>query len=261
MSEVAGYNVITDPHTRADLLDEALKLPGKPIINGDFIDGPGDEIETFRRVIDLYDSDNPNVLLGNHEPIRLQVIQAALQIKSGNALPQYLDMVRLWTRAMSFGGFALRSYDVEPSKYKSATDRVMELYERMESKGFVSFLLNLQTYYEGDDFISIHAGLTEEPLADQFDELGLYRQRLICGNSFEDTPGQLYSFILARTPKAFRATEKTVITGHIDLDENAQRITADGKRVRLGSQVKYKKGGALFTYNTNSRLVIPVCTN
>lgn len=268
MIECDGYNIIGDTHTRDDLLKAALSLPGKPLLIGDMVDGPGDEIETLKMAKDCFDTDDPNIILGNHEADRIQVVSAAMCIMEGKAPEEYTQIVDAWVKAPWMGRCALNNYDVSARRYKTSVDKVMQIYERMEKQGLFTFLLNLPAFIELPDTekptskqngtIAIHSGLTDENWPDQRRELNRFVRELRLGNVGQ-APDQLYAFGPARSPAGFKSTDKTVVTGHVSLELTPeQRITADGRRVRLGSPIKHAGFNTLYTYNTAAKEVIPV---
>ncbi len=272
MTEVAEcgieYNIISDVHTRDDLLKEALSLPGMPAMLGDLVDGIGNEKETLKMARYLFDPNYPNIGAGNHETERIQVVNAAMHIKEGMAPPEFEQYVDAWVNAPRMGRYALASYSVSLRKYKTGVDRVMAMYDRMQEDKLFDFLLSLPAFLELSDYedpankqrgvIAIHAGMTDDPWQQQRSDLKRFTRELRMGDVGQ-MPPQIYSPNLARTPAGFSATKKTVVTGHVPLEMPLhQRITADGKRVRLGSPIKHVSESPLFTYNTKNREVIPV---
>ncbi len=257
---------VADRQGRFDLQSAVINIYGhdsKLVWVGDHIDGALEEPELLKQLRENYDPDDPNAILGNHEFDRIQAVLAAFNIESAinNGLVPDQDMqdyVRLWTGSRVFGHMALRAWGIEGSKYEKDQpyEKVLRLHEAMERDGLFSFLTTLPMYYEDEKHIAIHAGLTAEPWTDQKKHLDDAKQ-LMLGGEFGLDPDQLYSHDLALQTEAFDATNKIVITGHAAVYGNVQdRITADGRRVRLDSAgIRNYQSSQIFVYDSIKRVI------
>ncbi|MDO8336271.1 MAG: hypothetical protein Q7T74_05845 [Candidatus Saccharibacteria bacterium] len=122
------------------------------------------------------------------------------------------------------------SYDIDTSLPRQKM--IESLTAAMQERGHLNMLARAAMYFETDDFIAIHAGLTDEPLVKQKEQLAKVKGTF-------DEPAQIVDdgqFSLATRAEAFTATDKIVITGHAH-SILGNRVTAGGKRVRLASKV------------------------
>lgn len=123
-----------------------------------------------------------------------------------------------------------RSYGINPrSPSKSLIESITKA---MQERGHLDLLARAAMYFETDDFIAIHAGLTSESWSKQ-------KEDLIKAQKTFEAPVQIVDdpiFTLSRRQEAFEVTEKVVITGHSHIVPGP-RVTALGKRVRLASQL------------------------
>lgn len=226
---------------------------------GDYVDGPN-EPELLRQLAEESQSEEPPILLlGNHEINRIQVINAAFTVKErdprpGAPMTAEEMMVRSWVNAPALGKIALPAYGIDPSKYKHPEDPVMRLYEKMQRYRLFDLLMEGYIYYEDDDHIAIHAGLIDQPWSEQSQDLDKLTQELKQRKLGLD-PDQAYSMTLADQTDAFAATDKIVITGHSETNLPPEdRITANGKRVRIGSSAIWN-GGPAMVYNAREARV------
>lgn len=260
---------VADRHGRADLQRAVINQYGSDaqyVFIGDHVDGSSEEQELLRELRDMYDPNNPCATMGNHEFDRIQVVKASLQYKAGiydtEMAVDCHDVISRWVQHRSMGRVALPAYGIEQYYYKDPVDAIMKLYERMQEDNLFDFLVSLPLFYEDEQHIAIHAGLTDSSWEQQKATLESARHELLHGVETGMDPEQLFSFRLAMQRHAFSATDKIVITGHAPTRETAnQRVTAQGKRVRLDSVVKNPSVDTIYTYHAGAKEVKAVRLN
>lgn len=252
--------VIPDLHGRADLLQAAHRRYGDIgyVILGDIIDGE----PQVKQAIDIAKDIGAVLLKGNHEWTML----AALNERDE-------EVRRTWQNQMWLAGMyekgTLKSYGVK--RYPERDDTAKATKEVLAEVGHMNYLANAPLYFEGPDFIVVHAGLTkwswlgtENILYSQKKELEK-TQELTKENNFTAVPPQVFddpehNLALSSSPEAFVATGKTVITGHAHLTLPAEeRLTAGGKRVRLASHLN--NGEVLFVWESWTGNVVAIEQN
>lgn len=253
--------VFPDLHGRYDLLRAGLaKYKNfQPIFLGDYINGQPFERDVIGAVRDNYDPQLGNAVLGNHEMTLLTVLQAALSIESDKGDVEVAHtVIDLWSKSRAIGYSMLRSYGVNMRLYRQPQARLLRLYERMQETGDVDFLSQLPLMFEGRDMVAVHAGLTDESLTDQVQQLEVAKKQLLAGEVGIE-PAQVYSHDLSRVRGAYAATDSVVVTGHTSFNEDeTTRISDDGRHVRLGSNVKRESETTIFLYLTDQAKVVPV---
>lgn len=133
------------------------------------------------------------------------------------------------------------SYGIDPKLTKQ--ELIQKLTFEMQKRGHPNMLARAAMYFETDDFIAIHAGLTDQEWPEQKQEIAIAR------GTFDELPqiADDANFTLSSRQEAFKATDKIVITGH-NHQISGDRVTANGKRVRLASRVN--DGQPLFVWES-----------
>lgn len=229
--------VASDLHGYYEPLQQAVDhygdRPDRYVINGDLV-GTG---PSTARVLDIAQEVDADVNLGNWE----------LYLLAGMLHNNKETRQRMQTTAWVFNeekgilDAIVRSYGIT-TKAIAHSEKIERLREAMLQKGHLQMLARAAMYFEGRDFIAIHAGLTDAGWLMQKQELFYARKDLLenTGEEEYDEPPQITSLRLARQQEAFRGSHKTVVTGHTHKPQG-DRITADGARVRLGSQLELHK--------------------
>lgn len=253
--------VFPDLHGRYDLLRAGLTKYKKhfPVFLGDYINGQPFEGDVVDAVRDNYDPERGNAILGNHEFTLLTVLNAALTIEMDKGdVESAHTAIEMWSRSRAIGQSIFRSYGVDMRIYRQPQARLLRLYELMQERGHYDFLCGLPTVYEGDNFIAIHAGLTDEPLEQQKAYLEQAKMQLLSGEIGIE-PAQIFSHDLGRVRNAFGITDKIVATGHTSFREDeTTRISDDGRHVRLGSPVKSDLDSVMYLYLADAATVVPI---
>jgi hypothetical protein len=214
--------VITDIHAQSDVLQSVVETYGDVdyILAGDSI-GRGPDTA---RTLDIARDIGAKLLRGNWEHLLLagtvyHDIEARERVQK---LAKYFELDELRRYA--------KSYEFNPLQRQP--ELIRSLTKAMLERGHLDMLVKAAMYHETDDFIAIHAGLTNQNWIKQ-------KRKLDFAKASFDGSMQLFDdsrFTLSNREKAFAATDKTVITGHSH-DINGPRITAGGKRVRLASKL------------------------
>lgn len=218
------YVAITDLHARSDLLDRVTSYYDDQGVQyvalGDSI-GSGPDTAG---VLDTLQEKKAKITWGNWELYTMAGLvyydpKMREQIQDAAEPFDYDELQR----------FA-RSYDINPNAPSKSL--IESLTKAMQERGHLNLLARAAMYFETNDFIAIHAGLTNESWSKQ-------KEDLVRAKGTFDEPRQIVddaSYTLSRQQEAFEATDKVVITGHSHIALGS-RITAGGKRVRLGSRL------------------------
>ncbi len=228
---------ISDLHGYDEPLEEAVGFygdkPDRYLLNGDVI-GAG---PNTARTLDIAKSIDADITLGNWE---LYLLAGML-----NEDPEIRQRIQTTARVFSERKGVLdaiaSSYGVKTRNVKHS-EKVERLHEAMLEKGHLQMLAKAAMYFEGEDFIVVHAGLTDSGWLLQKQELFYARKDLVenTGEEEFEEPPQITSLALAHQTEAFQATHKTVVTGHAHTPQG-DRITAGGARVRIGSQLELRE--------------------
>ncbi len=243
MSEKLGSEklvAISDLHGHDEPLEKTVGFygdkPDRYLLNGDVI-GAG---PNTARTLDIAQSIDADITLGNWELYLL----AGLLHKDPDTRQRIQTTARVFSERKGVLDAIIRSYGVKTRNVKHS-EKVERLHEAMLEKGHLQMLAKAAMYFEGKDFIVVHAGLTDTGWLLQKQELFYSRRDLLeyVGKDDEeeyDEPPQITSLALAHQIEAFQATHKTVVTGHAHTPQG-DRITAGGMRVRTGSQLNLRE--------------------
>lgn len=216
--------VMVDVHAQSRHLEKVTKEYGnnvRYVAGGDSI-GMGPDT---KGVLDIASDLNIRLLRGNWEH---QVLEGLVyhDLEKRNMTQEvsrpfeYAELQKL-----------AKSYGLDPKLSKD--ELIIGITEKMQDNGHLNMLARTAMYYEtegANGFIVVHAGLTNEDWSKQKNDLGKAK------GTFDQLP-QIFDdskYTLSNQEAAFAATDKTVITGHSHRIKG-ERITADGKRVRLAS--------------------------
>lgn len=184
------YYIFGDIHANLDALvgctRKVLKLIEKNdimIFLGDYIDRGGHSYEVIEYLLAIKKKYNTVFLMGNHEDMLLK----------------YLDGNDPGGMYLHNGGTAtIRSYRKHCKKFEIPQKHL-------------EFLRHLELYYEGSDFIAVHAGL--DPKIDVLDS--------------QDTESLLW--IRERFYRAQKRWNKTIIFGHTPINSLTKNAVYDDK--------------------------------
>lgn len=216
--------VMVDVHAQSRHLEKVTKEYGnnvRYVAGGDSI-GMGPDT---KGVLDIASDFNIRLLRGNWEHQALEgLVYHDLEKR---------NMTQEVSRPFEYAELQklARSYGLDPKLSKD--ELIIGITEKMQDNGHLNMLARTAMYYETEGengFIVVHAGLTNEDWSKQKNDLGKAK------GTFDQLP-QIFDdskYTLSNQEAAFAATDKTVITGHSHRIKG-ERITADGKRVRLAS--------------------------
>lgn len=247
-SEVdGGYAIVGDLHGRADLLlraTEVIDPTATRFVVQDAFDKGSDVRETLLVARDI----GAIGLACNHSWV------------TGNALDFPRHQNNHWLQGWHKGyqSRTLASFGLVETG--DARRDAANLRSAIEADGLESFLFGTVPYLEptGDDFIAIHAGLTDEPWdkqKQQLDEFTYMPAR------YEAAPDQIfdedYSLSTSDTVPPGALTKKIVVTGHHHASLTApERLTDNGRRVRLGSRLIDSE--PLYIYLTETHELVAI---
>lgn len=236
--------VFSDLHGRVDRFDQIRSIYGNDvryISAGDVVDG------STGNTCDLIEKMGESGVLmaaGNHELITSAVMLEGDEDVRGAWFQVWRNDLRSLVRSERG---TLKSYGIDESlsNYQAAE----KLACRMDELGHLALIKEAELFFETDDYIVIHAGLTAKPWKKQRASIESKGDRIRSGD-YSKAPIQVMDprFRLADygspTP-----TKKTVITGHAHLTADAsERSTCDGKRIRLGS--KLQRGEPVYVWQS-----------
>lgn len=204
-------------------------VPDRYVLNGDLIgQGP-----STARVLDIAQDIDADVTLGNWELYWL----AGMLHQDEETRQRSQKTVRVFSTKNHILGAIAASYGIS-SRHKTREYMVEKLREEMHERGHLQLLARAAMYFEGRDFVAVHAGLTDTGLLLQKQEMFCARKDLltVVDDEYEEPP-QITDLALAHQTEAFGATNKTVVTGHAHTPQG-QRVTANGKRARIGSRLE-----------------------
>lgn len=271
--------IIPDLHGNDQKLERTVEHFGQDmryVITGDFIDGPRTK-ETVELIKEMATCMGAIVLDANHEWTLKAVFDET------NPVYQRHWQDDIWRRrtAEGYAGYergTLTSYgiDVKMPNHLAA----QALKETMDNLGHLEILRGAQPYLEAPDFIAVHAGLTEEPWSEEqqkspSDDVSPYvfqKNQLdaiakASGNPrFSSEPVQIFDTRdrVRKVPKIASNERvltdignRVLVTGHSHMSIPAnERITDEGKRVRLAS--KLRDGEPLYVYTTWDKQVVAI---
>ncbi len=225
---------ISDLHGYDEPLEKAVGFygdkPDRYLLNGDVI-GAG---PNTARILDIAKSIDADITLGNWELYLL----AGLLHKDPETRQRIQTTARVFSERKGVLDAIVGSYGVETRNVKHS-EKVKRLHEAMLEKSHLQMLAKAAMYFEGEDFIVVHAGLTDTDWSAQKLNLASARKDLVenTGEEEFDEPPQITSLSLAHQAESFTSTYKTVVTGHAHTPQG-DRVTAGGTRVRTGSQLE-----------------------
>lgn len=132
------FYIIGDIHGHFSKLEKLISIVGNDLKNddtfiflGDYIDRGPDSYEVIEFLIQLSSEYNTVFLTGNHEDMFLRFVT------NGDNYNNYIR---------NGGGYTIKSY-------------IKNLNDFKIPENHLKFFNKLKLYYEGDDFIAVHAGL------------------------------------------------------------------------------------------------------
>lgn len=232
--------VIGDLHGYYEPFEEAVDYYGDTpdgyLVNGDLI-GAG---PSTARVLGIAQDVDADINIGNWELYLL----AGMLHKDEETRQRIQKTARVFSDEKGVLSAIARSYGIA-TKVTTHGEKIERLKEAMLEKGHLQMLARAAMYFEGRDFIVVHAGLTDTGWLLQKQEMFYAREDLLKNTGKEDEeeydePPQITSLSLARQQEAFRGSHKIVVTGHTHMPRG-DRITANGARVRLGSRLELRE--------------------
>lgn len=240
--------VVSDLHGHDELLAKVIeRYPGVRIIsNADEIDG-----KDSRALFDLAGEHDILRTTGNHE----LVTRGSLQAIDPEVRAVWQDMWRHDDpRYRQYEHGTLRSYGISNELGNAAAAE--KLFDKMDRLGHIALLNEARMYYETDDFIVVHAGLTELPWLEQRKQLDGAGVRIQM-RDFTVEPEQIMDrdFSLSNGT-ASKATDKIVISGHAHRLSNPERVIDNGRRIRLASRLAI--GESLYAWQSWDNEVVTI---
>ena len=240
--------VTSDLHGQDRLLEKVIDMyPGVRIIsNGDELDG-----DNPRALLEVGSEYGILRTVGNHEGVtRAVMLERDSEIKQ-------LYQERWRHRKPNFLQYeygTLKSYGVDVKlKNDEAAER---LKDKMFELGHIALLKEAKLYYETDDYIVVHAGLTNAPWEDQKALLDAASVRMAL-NDYSSIPVQIMdSDYDLSNGHALGATDKIVISGHSHFLQEPERSIDNGKRIRLASKLAI--GQPLYLWQSWDNQVVEV---
>ncbi|MDO8265859.1 MAG: hypothetical protein Q7T41_02870 [Candidatus Saccharibacteria bacterium] len=253
------FVVVTDLHGRLEHLREIVRrYAGATLISGgDVDDGP--EYSQIAPTIDLLIEIGAVCVYGNHDFNRAAVMyetdpaarEAWLQVWQFNEL-RTLE---------SYGLEGLKTSDLDEAREKA--DQLRDLVDR---RGHGEYFRNLKTYFECGKFIVVHAGFhTGIPVDNQLQELERAQVQAKWGD-YSGAPDQVldtttYKLAVSELGLPKDQSDKVLITGHFHNSMTpAERVTDEGRRVRLGSRYG-NPNGPVHVWESWSGNVVPIHPN
>ncbi|MBA3758574.1 metallophosphoesterase [Candidatus Saccharibacteria bacterium] len=247
MSE-QGSVVLTDLHGHADKLREAVAWYGDDthfVINGDVLDRGPDSCETLNIIKDL----DADLVLGNHE-------WAMLGAFNEQDSERRWAWLQLWLgkggKVSGYEGNTLKSYGERQRSNELETAHYFK--ERLQKLGHLALLQKSELYYEDDELLVVHAGLsTRLTWARQQSKLD-EASALAKGRIYIDEPPQLISYEYAMDWERPSDVQQTLITGHHHgrSKQTATRRFPEygGKPTRVQLASSLIAGDPLFAYES-----------
>lgn len=234
ISDIHGHGEYTDA-----LQDMYKDKIDKYVVAGDLIYGGSSPA----KVMEFIKNHNTEALLGNHD------IYFLAGIKSNNN--ESCDLIR-----STYDDFSIRSlrkilasYQIDQYKYSNKADILMSIQDKMQQAGHLQIMENANLYYEDDQSIVVHAGLTQNKWNDQKDQLD--KDLVSIRYGYMSEPIQVFddSFkSLSSSESLSVVTDKNVITGHNHRINYDKRITDSGKRIHIATRLS--KGEPLLAWQS-----------
>lgn len=239
--ETCDTIVFSDLHAQAVRSEPVFKYYGedvRKISAGDAIDG-----EDTKALLELFGEYNVLHVKGNHEIVTEAVMQ---EVDEDNRAFWQSRWRHNDSRYHQYERHMLRSYGID-EKLRNP-EAAEELKEKMKQIGHLSLLNQAKLYYETDDYIIIHGGLTDEPWEEQRSQIDKASIQIMLGN-YSEVPNQTMdeNFKLSNS-NYVTATDKKLITGHTHLDRTAERMSDNGRRIKLASKLAI--GAPLYVWQS-----------
>jgi len=255
MSEVDTV-VFSDLHGRISALEAVVATYGdsvRYVSAGDAIDSP--EHGNTKATIELLQGIGAVCLYGNHE----WVLSAALYCSDNE---QKETWTKVWARYQSS---VLASYGI-PEPRKLYKDNIQEYYEAaeklrntMQEVGHTPFLEHLKPYYETENMLVIHGGVTSAIWKKQSKFLRSIVEGPLNKRQWHHEPDQIFDrrHWLSTTKKIPQNINKTFITGHTHSQKNEiERVTSDGRRIQLAGMTAVTS--PLYVYENWTNKVVAI---
>ena len=243
---------ISDIHGHGEYIDVLQDLykdkVDKYIIAGDLIYGGCNPA----KVMEFIKNHNTETLLGNHDLYFWAGINGLNEEIRELVSNTYDDFSVQSLRKILF------SYRIDQYRYSSKEDILSAIQDRMRQAEHLQVIENANLYYEDDQSIIVHAGLTQDKWDKQKKQLdrnlNLIRRGGLCEpiQVFDDPTKSLSS-----SESSSDATSKNVITGHNHRIGREKRITDNGKRVHIATNLY--KGEPLLAWQSWDNKLVEVC--
>jgi predicted phosphodiesterase len=243
LSDIHGHGEYTDA------LQDIYKKEkvDKYVIAGDLIYGGS----APAKVMEFIKNHNTETLLGNHEAYFLSGINGRDKESRDLILNTYDDFSVRSLRKI------LNSYRIDEYKYSKKADILMAVKDKMQQAGHLQIIENANLYYEDDQSIAVHAGLTQDDWDNQKTQLDKDLDSIRQG--YVSEPPQVFddSFnSLSSSESLSGVTDKDVITGHNHRISPEKRITDDGKRIHIATRLN--NGEPLLAWQSWNRKLVEV---
>ncbi len=238
-----AYVVVGDVHGRVDKLQTVAHHYGDAvdgyILTGDVVDGP-DTRKTLDFAIDhmgalCVASNHGEHLIGamTHPDEEMRTLIAT------SIWPRVHDRV-------------VSSYGIYPNV--ATPGAALLLKERMEAAGHLQYLMQAPGYIEGDDFVVLHADVTNQPWEQQKKDLDDYIRTRMWNYEQSQMPYQLGEEVRNVVPEHLvqSGLTKTLVSGHFHRHtrELAPRTLQDGRHLLLAT---YLDDDFVVTYESHKR--------
>ncbi|MCA9346439.1 metallophosphoesterase [Candidatus Saccharibacteria bacterium] len=252
---MSEFVVVTDLHGRLGHLKQIqARYPGVQLISGgDVVDGP--EYSNVAETIELLLEMGAICLSGNHD----WNLSAVLYENN----PEYREA---WLQIWQHNHLrTLESYGIEGLKTKEIIEarvKADHLRQKIESRGHDKYFQNLQPYFRFGKFIVVHAGLRNDvSIEEQLTKLD-DAQTLAKWSDFSSAPDQIFDVDYYELSKSelvpSNESGTTLVTGHYHNKLTPeQRVTDNGRRVRLGTKYGDPKG-PINVWESWSGNVVPI---
>lgn len=251
------YAVLGDIHGRYEHVEAVInryKGHGVTIVTvGDVVDGT--HRSNTKRTIDLLLGCGAINIYGNHEWVLAAMLYEQNESAKG-----------VWTTVWEdYHSMVLASYGIdEPDKVRRYPDyywldKAKKLHSNMGEYGHLPFFQGLLPYFETDEFLVVHAGITSEPWTNQRQKLDEIANTAIEQQDWSLEPVQIFDtdFKLSKETNIGADFTKRLITGHDHTSENSLSRTTDcGRRIRLASSLQ--KNSPLFVWESWRNNVVAV---
>jgi Calcineurin-like phosphoesterase len=229
---VEKFVVVADPHATVPVFEAVCNTYGDDvqyIVNGDIVDGPD-----TRRLIDRIISVGGKVVRGNHEQYLLGAMLES-EDEPGGA-ERRRDIVDLW-RNIHEG--TLESYSI----YSGPTPgSAIRLRDKMDELGHLALLRDSELYFEGNDFVVVHADITTKSWEAQKAQLDAEKARNLNGQYWGFSKNYLMPQQLGEQQTSINTANmaragltKRLISGHFHLNTRdlTRRSFNDGQHLLI----------------------------